>query len=164
MQLLSKIILLNFFFLYSFFVFANNENDNNNKKTHLEDIYIWKISDELKLSVNEEKQFTEINKALNKKKSEINKKIQDLIAQMKEDDSEAVLKNYRSLLLEYNQLSISEFDSIKKLLGAKRFVSYLKIKNELNTKLKSILAGEKPAEKKEVGKLPPPKIIIEKNE
>ena len=43
------------------------------KKTYLEDIFIWKMSDELKLTAQEERQFTEINKMLNKKKSEINK-------------------------------------------------------------------------------------------
>ena len=47
------------------------------KKSHLEDIFIWKMSDELKLTAKQEREFTEINKLLNKKKSELNRKIQD---------------------------------------------------------------------------------------
>lgn len=133
------------------------------KKTHLEDIFIWKMSDELKLTAQEEKQFTEINKSLNKKKSEINKKIQDYVQNLKETDSELTLKNYKKLIQEYNQITISEFDSIKKLLGTKKFINYLKIKNELTSKVKSILVGEKNAEKdeKKSKQLPPPKVIVE---
>lgn len=130
------------------------------KKTYLEDIFIWKMSDELKLTVNEEKQFTEINKSLNKKKAEINKKIQHSIQSLNEDDSERALANYKKLIHEYNQLSINEFESIKKLLGRRKFINYLKIKSELTTKVKSFLIGEKSADRDEK-KLPPPKVIIE---
>ena len=140
-------------------------NDAEIKKSHLEDIFIWKMSDELKLTAKEEKQFTDINKALNKKKSELNKKIQDSVQNLNETSSEAYLKNHKKLLQEYNQVSIAEFDSIKKLLGNKKFVSYLKIKNELTTKVKSMLIGERSSEKKEFNaKLPSPKIIIEGKE
>lgn len=151
--------------LLSFTAFAQAASDNAIKRNHVEDIFIWKMSDELKLSAKEEKAFTEINKNLNRRRAELNKKIQDLLGQLNESGDEAVLREYKSLILEYNQLSVSEFDSIKKLLGNKRFVSYLKIKNDLNARLKSILAGERPAEKKEAKvKLPPPRVIIEKAE
>lgn len=134
------------------------------KKSHLEDIFIWKMSDELKLTANEEKQFTDIHRALNKKKSELNKKIQESIQSLKEKDGEAALKAYKKLIQDYNQLSITEFDSIKNLLGAKKFISYIKIKNELTSKVKSILIGERMADNKKEKDLPPPKVIIEKGE
>lgn len=133
------------------------------RKTYLEDIVIWKISDELKLTAKEEKTFTEINKNLNKSKSEINKKLSAITLELNDTNTEELLKQYRKNLIEYNQISLNEYDSIKKLLGTKRFVSYLKIKNELNVKIKSLIIGEKSGDKKEmpIKPLPPPKVIIE---
>lgn len=140
---------------------ANNEAEI--KKTHLEDILIWKMSDELKLTAQEERQFTDINKQLNRKKSEINRKIQSSVQSLSESDSDSALKKHKKLIQEYNDLSVSEFESIKKLLGTKKFISYLKLKNELNTKVKSILIGEKSIDRDDRRSkvLPPPKVIVE---
>ena len=133
------------------------------KKTQLEDIFIWKISDELKLTVQQEKAFTELSKSLNRKKSEINRLIQESIQSLEIGNKETNLQKYRRLMSDYNQLSLKEFDSFKKLLGVQKYTEYIRIKNELNTKVKSILIGEKPVERKEpLVKLPPPKIIVEK--
>lgn len=137
------------------------------KKNQLEDIFIWKMSDELKLTAQQEKTFTEISKDLNRKKSGINRQIQETIQSLNAKNQEPVLQKYRKLMGEYNQLSLKEFDSIKKLLGTQKFAEYLQIKNELTTKMKSILAGEKngdrATEKKDAqAKLPPPKVIVEK--
>lgn len=137
--------------------------DSEIKKNQLEDIFIWKMSDELKLTVQQEKSFTEISKDLNRKKSELNRKIQETIQNLNSENQEVKLQNYRKFMSEYNQLSLKEFDSIKKLLGTRKFAEYLQIKNELTSKVKSILIGEKAPEKKEQSvKLPPPKVIVEK--
>lgn len=133
------------------------------RKTQLEDIFIWKISDELKLTAKQEKEFTEISKALNKKKYDLNRQIQETVQSLGTTNAEVGLKKYRKLMADYNQLSLNEFDSIKKLLGAAKFTEYLRVKNELTTKVKSILVGDKVNEKKEpVTNLPPPKVIVEK--
>lgn len=139
-------------------------NETELRKTHLEDIFIWKMSDELKLSAKEEKEFTEVSKNLNHKKSELNRQIQEMTATLSESSSEADLRKYKKLLQDYNEVSIAEFDSIKKILGAKKFVSYLKIKSELTGKMKSILIGEKNTDKKEINSksLPAPKVIVER--
>jgi hypothetical protein len=150
-----------------FSINAYSSNEAELKKSHLEDIFIWKMSDELKLTAKQEKQFTEINKSLNKKKSELNKKIQEALQNLKTTDNEAQLKSYKKLIQDYNQISITEFEEIKKILGTKKFVSYLKIKNELTTKLKSILIGDKLADNKRdvnTKPLPSPKVIIERSE
>jgi hypothetical protein len=141
-------------------------NESEIRRNHIEDIFIWKISDELKMSVKEEKAFTEINKSLNKKKYDLNRQIQELARQLnaKSPQLESKLKDYRKLLAEYNQLSLAEYDSIKKLLGSQKFADYIRVKSELNAKLRSILAGERNVDKKEATvKLPPPKVIIESN-
>ncbi len=143
--------------------------DTDVKKTYLEDIFIWRMSDELKLSAQDERKFTDIQKNLNTKKSDLNKKIQEVTQQISDESkaqskkTEALLKQYRRLLVDYSQLSLSEFDSIKKLLGAKKFSEYLYIKNELNNKVKSLLVGDKDKKENPAPQLPPPQIIIEKN-
>ena len=148
-----------FFSIQSF----SSNNEAEIKKTHLEDIFIWKLSDEMKLTAQEERQFTDINKQLNRKKSELNRKIQASVQSLSEADSDSALKKHKKLIQEYNDISVSEFESIKKLLGTKKFISYLKLKNELNSKVKSILIGEKVTDRDERKSkvLPPPKVIVE---
>lgn len=144
----------------------DDETKKNPERSYIEDIFIWKISDELKLTAQEEKKFTEINRSLNRKKSDLNKKIHQSVQNLSANSSEGALNKYKKLIQDYNQLSISEFDSIRRLLGTKKFISYLKIKNELTNKIKSILTSEKrPNDKTETlsHPLPPPKVIIEKN-
>lgn len=157
-----------FFFLFilsSFSSFATSDLDT--KKSYLEDIFIWRMSDELKLSAAEEKKFTLIHKELNKRKAELNKAIQES-TQALDQPSEAQIKKLRQSIRSYNELSLSEFDSMKKLLGLKKFAEYLQVKSELTNKVKSLLSGEKNGDKdrKESAnpnsKLPPPQVIIEK--
>lgn len=152
------------FFILSFAAHSySSNNEAEIKKTHLEDIFIWKMSDELKLTAQEERQFTDINKQLNRKKAEINRKIQTSVQNLRESDSDAALKKHKKLIQEYNDISVTEFNSLKKLLGTKKFISYLKLKNELNSKVKSILIGEKSVERDDnkAKALPPPKVIVE---
>lgn len=164
----SSLVILIFTFLnfISFQALANSEAATEARKTHLEDIFIWKMSDELKLTAKEEKAFTEILKKLNKEKSELNKKIQAIADQLNDNTPEATLKTYKKLIQDYNQCAIKEFEAVQNLLGNKKFVQYLKVKNELSNKMKSILIGEKVQEKRETASkpLPKPKVIIEKSE
>ena len=164
MRSLKRTVFVIFLF-FTNFLYANNETDTQIKKTHIEDIFIWKISDELKLTVQQEKQFSDINKKLNKQKTDLNKKIQDSIQSLNKKTTDAELMAHRKLLQEYSNISIKEFDLIKNLLGREKFVAYLKIKNDLTSKVKSLIIGEKNQDKKDQAKkLPPPKIIVEKND
>ena len=162
-KILTTVLILIYAFHVRAEVTPTDDSKKEANKNYIEDIFIWKISDELKLSVQEEKAFTEIQKSLNKKKSELNKRIQDSLAALKDNASEADLKKHRQLLQEYNALVLQEFDSIKKALGAAKFTQYLKIKNELTNKMKSILAGESASKQNASNKaLLAPKVIIEK--
>ena len=146
---------------------------NDSRKSYLEDIFIWKMSEELKLTALEEKKFAEIQKDLNQKKLELNKSIQNSIesfSSIKENsvrESDKKLDQHFILIKKYNQLALDEFQKMRKLLGSQRFLTYLKIKNELTQKVKSLLAGEsdkkelKPEKEKTNDPLPPPKVIVE---
>ncbi len=136
------------------------------KKNSVEDIFIWKVSDELKLSAAEEKKFADIHRDLNKQKLQFATQLQKLSFQSKENpqlpQSQAsnIIKNYKKTLIAYNDLSLQELDKMKALLGDKKFLDYLAIKQDINLKLKSLVLGEE--SKAKPAKLPPPQIIEEK--
>lgn len=134
------------------------------KRNQLEELLIWKMSDELKLTAQEEKKFTEVIRHINDKKSVLNNSLKDSLTKLKQADSktqEKELKIYRQVLNDYNHLSLEEFDSLKPLLGAERMIKYLDIKQDLANRIKSMLLTPEstPAKNK---KLPSPKIIEEK--
>ena len=158
----TRVLIFSTIALFAIKVLSSSEIEN--KKTHIEDIFIWKMSDELKLSAAEEKKFTEISKKLNKQKLEINKKIQIMISELNEKSNEKQLLSYKNLIKEYNEISIAEFEQLKKIFGTKKFISYLKVKNDLNAKMKSILSGDKNDRRDLNPVLPKPKVIIEKTE
>lgn len=134
------------------------------KRNQLEELLIWKMSDELKLSASEEKKFADIIKELNLKKAVLNRSLQDSIEKMKKissKDADAELSRYRKALVSYNQLSEEEFDKMKPLLGPERMAQYLNIKQDLTNRIKSMLLNPETIEKTRP-KLPQPKLIEEK--
>ncbi|KHD89844.1 MAG: hypothetical protein OM95_01940 [Bdellovibrio sp. ArHS] len=134
------------------------------KRNQLEELLIWKMSDELKLTPVEEKKFTDLVKELNRKKSDLNHEMQLSIEKMQKATTTKVkedeLSKYRKNLQSYGRIGEEEFDKLKPLLGAERLVQYLVIKLDLTNRIKSMLTNP------EAGKggkpLPSPKLIEEK--
>jgi hypothetical protein len=151
-------ILILCLFLFSFQAFAED------KKNQLEELFIWKTSDELKLSTSEEKKFTDIVKSLNKRKSDLSLSLHDSVDKIaaakttKEKDTE--LTKYRKDLGAYNKISEEEFDKLKTLLGSERLAQYLKLKQDLTGRIKTMLANPE-NNKAPDKKLPAPKVIVE---
>ncbi|WII73518.1 hypothetical protein QJS83_06490 [Bdellovibrio sp. 22V] len=135
------------------------------KRNQLEELLIWKMSDELKLNPIEEKKFAEIVQTLNSKKADINHSLQSSLEKMnkattkkaKEDE----LAQYRKSLQSYGRLNEEEFDKLKTLLGPERMVQYLQIKQDLTNRIKTMLANPE-ATKSPKTALPQPKLIEEK--
>ncbi|MDG0816818.1 hypothetical protein [Bdellovibrio svalbardensis] len=137
------------------------------KRNQLEELFIWKMSDELKLSPVEEKKFTEIVKGLNKRKADLNHSLLESVEKMSKAANtkkrEEELTHYRKTLQSYNHVSEEEFDKLKPLLGADRFVQYVQIKQDLTNRIKSMLANpDAPPVKSDKKTLPTPKVIEEK--
>jgi len=141
-------------------------------RNQLEEIFVWRVSDELKLTVAEEKRFSEIIQDLAVKKNKLNLESQDFVLQMarlkpeQTKEREKILKLYRKNSELYQKLTTEEFDQMNQLLGSSRMAKYLQVKMDLTQKVKSILASEKskepsskrPAVTKDI---PPPKVIEE---
>jgi len=129
-------------------------------RNKVEELFIWKISDELKLSVPDEKSLSDFLRGLNQRRAQVNEDLQTSLKKMAETtnpkDRDKVLAEHRKLLKAYSDLSIEEVDRIPKMLGSEKAVQYFVLKNDLTNRLKSMLATP---EKKPAQKLGPPKVI-----
>ena len=145
-------------------IFALSQTPTN--KNRLEEFLIWKMSDELKLTSKEEKEFSKIIKELNTKKNILNIELTTQLKKISEikdsTDRKKVLKSYRKSLVEYNGLSVEEFDRMQVLLGDERLSSYLLFKQDLGDKLKNMLTNSEAQDPKQLKELPEPKVIREK--
>jgi hypothetical protein len=150
-----------FFFTFNLFSVASLAAE---KRNQLEELLIWKLSDELKLNSAEEKKFSEILKKLNENKADLNQSLQKSIEAMSKASTpkakEAELTLYRKLVQNYAKLSEQEIDQLKPLLGVDRMVQYLNVKQDLTNKIKTLLSSENSSNGTKP--LPSPKIIEEK--
>lgn len=146
---------------------SKTDKQSKNEKNKFEELLIWKLSDDLKLTVGEEKKFSQWMRDLNHKKNEINGQIEELVQSLaelnsnnknslKKNENEKLLIEYRRLLKSYNELSIKEVDNLQKIIGVEKTGQYLVFKSDLTNKLKQMLT---PNEKS--APLPPPKVIQE---
>lgn len=136
------------------------------KSNKIEELFIWKISEELNLSPAEEKAFAAKFKELNKKKAELNlelnEKVQNVTGLKSEKEQREFLNQYKKILDSIHDLSKEEVNSFVKILGVKKTASYLQIKMDLSNKVKTLITQPQQGDKVEGGsKLPPPKVIIE---
>lgn len=149
------------FLLSSYSSFSEVE-QNPKAKLQLEDLLIWKISDELKLNPDQEKKISEIIKTINKKKTEntvqIDALTQEIIKNKNDIDKNKAFQELKKRLQTHSAISAEELDKIKSLLGIKKLGQYLELKNDISEKVKSIIL---PSDKKGGKKLPPPKVIEE---
>ena len=95
------------FLFFSSVVVSAQATDSRNR---VEELYIWKISDELKLSVPEEKSFSNLIRDLNSRRTDINDQLQAVVKKLALPSSlkekEKKLAEHRKLLKRYNDLNI----------------------------------------------------------
>lgn len=129
----------------------------------LEELFIWKLSDELKLSPAEEKRFSDLVRELNTQKAERHQKMDDDLKKFQsaigEKDRAAAFNEYRKSLQSYQATSVDEIDRVKTLLGLERLAKYVEVKQDLASKVKSLLLDRSDKKEEPAKPLPPPKII-----
>jgi hypothetical protein len=103
-------------------------------------------------------------KDLNQKKSNYSRDMNVSLEKMGKigiaQEKEKELKHYRQLLQSYGRVAEQEFDSLKPLLGTERMAQYLQIKQDLTTRIKTMILAPPAAKDSKV--LPPPQLIEEK--
>lgn len=139
-------------------------------KNRVEELFIWKVSDELKLSVPQEKSFSKIIQTLNERRAQVNDDLQDVLRQLAESKSikekEKLLTEQKRLLRSYNELALEEAEKVQKLFGIDRTAQYFVLKNDLTNRLKTaLMTSDKSsgtASPEPPAKLGPPQVIEEK--
>jgi hypothetical protein len=117
------------------------------KKSKIDQLFLWKISEELKLSIKEEKLLSEILDDINSRHKKNSEEIQNLIANLGKESSNLeltknntkALKNYLSLLSTQSKITQDEVQNIQKKLGAEKAARYLVLKNDFNSQVKNML-------------------------
>lgn len=134
------------------------------KKNHLEELFIWKVSEELKLSTIEEKKFTDTIHDLNAKKQQLTQNLETatstLIHAKNDVDRKAQFLLFKKILKDYNKLSLDELDRLNAILGIRKLSKYLEVKLDLTNKVKSLMLNPDKADH-EKKPLPKPQIIEE---
>jgi hypothetical protein len=154
------------FFTAALFCSFLSQAQNKNK---IEDLLIWKISEDLKLTVPEEKKLSEIIKDISAKKQQASAKIEELVQQIPKLTSDAeklkALTEYKKQMKTVSSLMVQEIEQIQKALGVDRASKYIVAKNEVASRIRSLLTTQERAENKVVevkdAKLPEPKVIEE---
>lgn len=130
----------------------------------VEELIIWKISEELKLDPEKEKKFSQIIRGYNSQKKSLNLEIEKLVGEMSSHKSSekrtGLLKEYRSQILKYSKLSIDELDEIQSVLGPEKTAEYLILRKDLSNKIKTLISMPESSASK--GGIRPPQIIEEK--
>lgn len=113
-------------------------------QSRVDEIVLWKISEELALSPVLEKKFTGALLALNEEKSKLNvqmdeqiKKISEAVARKK--PTGALVKEYRALLKRLALLNASEVEKLTPILGEDKMAKYIVLKSEINQRLKTLI-------------------------
>ncbi len=167
------------FYIFLFFplIFHSQARAISSSKNRVEELFIWKISDELSLSVPEEKSFSKLVRELNLKRNQTNEKIQanlkSLAASANPKEQEKLLNEQKKLLKSYGEIPVEEIDKVQKMFGPKKATHYFVLKNEMASKLKLAFSSPDrlsnngtevmPSEAAQVKmKLPPPQVFEEK--
>lgn len=140
--------------------------------SRLEELFIWKVSEELKLPPKQEQAFADTIRDLNEKRRLANEGLSEAIRQLSRASSRAerrkALARHRAALRTYHDVQMEELDRLQRLLGDESLARYLVVKSDLSEKLKALLSSptastDKTGSAATLPKLPDsPKLIEEK--
>lgn len=126
----------------------------------IQEIFIWKVSDQLDLNEKKEKELQDIVFTLSKQKRDASAEMSNLIEKIKQSSSVEekgkLIVSYENALKKYNAANVYEINKLGKIFTTEQLAEYLVLKKELTEKLKMVL--NQPRTDK---KLRDPKIIKE---
>lgn len=112
------------------------------ERRRLEEVFIWKMSEELRLSVEIETTFAEAIRALNREKhsanSEVAQSLEALEKSRSAKDRDHALKRYERAWRTYGELPIREVSRMRPILGSEKLGQYLVAKSQMAEKLKAL--------------------------
>ena len=115
------------------------------EKRRLEELFIWKMSEELKLPVEVESSFAETIRSLNREKSKSLSDIESALVAIDQaktkTESEKAVKRYEKAIRKFGDVPIREVSRLRKVLGSERLSRYLVSKSQMAEKLKAMAQG-----------------------
>ena len=118
------------------------------ERSRLEELFIWKASEELKLPPKEETKFNEIIHELNARRRAAGEELEVATKQLDEVKSKAeiekALARHKAALKRIQALQLAELDQLKQLLGPEKLARYLVVKTSLLEKLKTLISSPAP--------------------
>lgn len=119
------------------------------ERQRIEELFIWKASEELKLGAAEEAKFTTVIRSYNTRRRAANLKMDEALSALAnaktKPEAEKALVAHRAALRGIQMLQTGEVDQLKPLLGAQKLAQYLTVKNTILEKLKTLLSAPTPA-------------------
>lgn len=122
------------------------------ERRRLEELFIWKISEELKLPVEMESSFAEAIRSLNREKARANADVAKALDELNQAQStnrskaraetERAVRNYEQAWKTYGALPLREVSRMRAILGSERLGKYLIAKSQMAEKLKALSARE----------------------
>jgi hypothetical protein len=122
------------------------------ERRRLEELFIWKISEELKLPVEMETSFAEAIRSLNREKAKANSDVARALDELNRAQSvnqsktrtetERAVRKYEQAWKTYGALPLREVSRMRAILGSERLGKYLIAKSQMAEKLKALSARE----------------------
>jgi hypothetical protein len=140
-------------------------------RSRLEQLFIWRVSDKLQLTPDEETKFTNAYKKLSDDRTAAFRKIDDIVSKLAEqkDDKKARAKlwiEYEDASKKANKVQENEIPTLKKIFTTDQLVEYVVLKREMFHKFREALGSAKStataADTPEKAKLKEPEVIQEK--
>jgi hypothetical protein len=122
------------------------------ERRRLEELFIWKISEELKLPVEMETSFAEAIRSLNREKARANADVAKALDELNQAqnagqskaraETERAVRKYEQAWKTYGALPLREVSRMRAILGSERLGKYLIAKSQMAEKLKALSARE----------------------
>lgn len=111
-------------------------------RARLEELFIWKAADELKLPLEQERRFSDAVRGANAKRRAAADRLDKSAKELGKAGApaDAALAEYRAALVEYARAPESEFDQLRKILGPAKLAQYLALKSGMSDRLKDLLS------------------------
>ena len=124
-------------------------------------LFLWKVSEELKLSVEEEKKLSEFVLKNYQNREATKREIKEYLSKMekakKTKAQNQLLRGYKTALSQLKESQVKELEGVHNILGTQKALSYVLLQNKLNEKLKALLSD--PSQETSKKSFSKPKVI-----
>ncbi|MBS1982555.1 MAG: hypothetical protein JST16_00170 [Bdellovibrionales bacterium] len=124
-------------------------------RERLNKIFYWHLSDELKLSPQQEKEMTAVIEGLQQRRQAAfemrDKTLESLRKQVKEPkpgETDKLLERYKATFQQLSALDVEEHDKLKALLGSETLARYYVVREEVLARVRNALKNADQPSKK----------------